>query len=200
VSNETSHTRLRNFPTTIPFPACTQGFLYYHSPPSIPPVAGEVRFRLTPENNPELFDLGRDLHTRNGLPWRIPLLAMSGNNSHKHLLQLLLADGLVTPALMAKCDQMVDGCCDIWHQSRIVHSLGQLFPIDFPLSRCKIFILTRSGLHWLSLRLVQSKGYSYCGECINHAAEAITDRPRYQVLPFAASNDLHYQSTRVRVR
>jgi hypothetical protein len=190
-----------NFPPGTPFPARTHGFMYYHSPPSIPPAAGEVRFRLTPKNNPKLFDLGRDFQVRDGMPWRVPLLAMFGNDRRKHLLQLLLADGLVTSALAAECAEIMDGCCGIFHQSRILHSLGQLFPIDFPVEQCTFFLLTRSGLRWnkLDFRPVQSKGYSYCGECINHAAEAITDRlgyPGSALCRFERSTLPEHQGTR----
>ena len=58
----------------IPFPDGTRGFLYYHSPgASVPPAAGELRFRLTSGNDPASFIQGNDLRMPNSLGWGIPL-------------------------------------------------------------------------------------------------------------------------------
>ena len=49
------------------------GFLYYHRPSRAPPLAGEIRFRLTPSPEPTSFSAGVDLTNKSGTPWRISL-------------------------------------------------------------------------------------------------------------------------------
>ncbi|GLB38770.1 hypothetical protein LshimejAT787_0506350 [Lyophyllum shimeji] len=43
------------------FPRDARGFLYYHCDHNLPPTAGEIRFRLTPNDNPATFEDGIDL-------------------------------------------------------------------------------------------------------------------------------------------
>ena len=82
------------------FPPNTTGFLYYHVPPYSSPLAGEVRFRITPSSDPASFAAGSDLLMENGMPWRILLLNVAGGIIFKGLLALLLQDGLVTPQVL----------------------------------------------------------------------------------------------------
>ncbi|TBU22218.1 hypothetical protein BD311DRAFT_770818 [Dichomitus squalens] len=84
------------------FPPNTAGFLYYHTPPYSPPLAGEVRFRITPSPDPSSFSEGSDLLMEHGVSWRIPLLstAETGVKRYTGLHALLLQDGLVTPQLL----------------------------------------------------------------------------------------------------
>ncbi|RPD68330.1 hypothetical protein L226DRAFT_576500 [Lentinus tigrinus ALCF2SS1-7] len=59
------------------------GFLYYYQPPRAPPLAGEIRFRLTPSNDPGSFASGTDFTTKSGAtPWSIPLLAIAGTKKN----------------------------------------------------------------------------------------------------------------------
>jgi hypothetical protein len=106
--NCTGHGRLRVGPDGSRLPEVTRGFIYYHSPTDIPPTAGEVRFRLTSGDNPESFKMGSDLHVRNtALPWRTTLLTTTEERKiYKPIRELLLADGLVTPALLTKCGEI----------------------------------------------------------------------------------------------
>jgi hypothetical protein len=70
-------------------------------------TAGEVRFRLTSGDNPKSFKMGSDLHVRNtALPWRTTLLTMTERKIYKPIRELLLADGLVAPALLTKCGEI----------------------------------------------------------------------------------------------
>ncbi|EJF56131.1 hypothetical protein DICSQDRAFT_175189 [Dichomitus squalens LYAD-421 SS1] len=82
------------------FPPNTAGFLYYHIPPYSPPLAGELRFRITPAPDPASFYEGSDLLTEYGIPWKIPLLHMTDKKGYTRLQTLLLRDGLVTPQLL----------------------------------------------------------------------------------------------------
>ncbi|TBU54997.1 hypothetical protein BD310DRAFT_718106 [Dichomitus squalens] len=82
------------------FPPNTAGFLYYHTPPYSPPLAGEVRFRITPSPDTASLSEGNDLLTEYGIPWKIPLLHMTDKKGYTGLQTLLLRDGLVTPQLL----------------------------------------------------------------------------------------------------
>lgn len=82
------------------FPPNATGFLYYHIPPHSPPLAGEVRFRIIPSPDPASFAAGTDLLMDHGVPWKIPLLYMSGIGRYTGLRTLLLQDELITPQLL----------------------------------------------------------------------------------------------------
>ena len=82
------------------FPPNATGFLYYHRPPFCPPLAGEIRFRVTSSSDPAGFASGSDLLTALGLPWKIPLLYMAVSKLYTTMRALLLQDGLVTPQLL----------------------------------------------------------------------------------------------------
>jgi hypothetical protein len=98
----------------------------------MPPAAGQVRFRLTTGDNPDSFMAGSDFHLENGLLWNIPLLAMVQPVCFEPLLELLLADGLVTRALVEKCNKMMqENYCTVNCRSSVIHSLGQPFPFNF---------------------------------------------------------------------
>lgn len=88
------------------------------------------------------FAAGSDLLLPNQLPWRIPLLRLASvyektetyTRSASHPLgQMLLSDGLVTPELMRKCQQLVQTTTLPAGLSRkfLIHSLGQLFHVSF---------------------------------------------------------------------
>lgn len=123
-----------------PFPSGSHGFLYYHVPMSnVPPMAGEVRFRLTSRDDPALFLSGVDLIKPNGMPWSIPLLRAAPKvTRYRCLCQMLVNDGLITPALLEKCDTMISGA-ETSSRSRFIHSLGQLFDVDFHTAEMAFF-------------------------------------------------------------
>ncbi|KAI1783724.1 hypothetical protein LXA43DRAFT_1129764 [Ganoderma leucocontextum] len=76
-----------------------RGFLYYHRPPHSPPIAGELRFRLTPDGSsrPSSFAAGSDLCTVwRGRPWRLPLYKMTYRDCFRGVFALLLQDRLVS--------------------------------------------------------------------------------------------------------
>jgi hypothetical protein len=137
-----------------PFPEGTQGFLYYHLPKDgAPPTASELRFRVTPTNDPASFAQGSDLLHPNGLPWGIPLLAMVANlgavpaKKYQPIKALLIDTGLVTPDFLEMCATMVDGTNRHLHRnSRIIHSLDQPFHIKLDATYLEFYILSRGQL------------------------------------------------------
>ncbi|KAG6895176.1 hypothetical protein C0992_002759, partial [Termitomyces sp. T32_za158] len=73
------------------FPLNTQGFLYYHQYPHLPPTTGEIRFRVTKSSDPSYFRNGTDLMAFDGvLPWSIPPFRLLV--SHAPLKELLAQD------------------------------------------------------------------------------------------------------------
>jgi len=140
--------------TRKPFPEGTHGFLYYNSPPAgVSPAAGELRFRLTPGDDPASFDQGSDLQVDTGLPWCIPLLkivATSQKNQSQQfqpIQKLLRDDGFVTPALLETCTAMLNAN-NHYPNGRIIHSFGQLFHIGFD--------QVKFGFYTLSMNQLQS--------------------------------------------
>ncbi|KAJ7152934.1 hypothetical protein C8R46DRAFT_478453 [Mycena filopes] len=89
-----------------PFPPGSRGFFYYHRPQlGMHPLAGGLRFRITPRGDPASFTEGTDL-LHEGLPWQVPLgtIAAAAATSRKSvLLEHLLREALVTQADVDLC-------------------------------------------------------------------------------------------------
>jgi hypothetical protein len=139
------------------FPEGTRGFLYYNSPEAgVPPAAGELRFRVIPENAPASFVRGSDLLLETGLPWSVPLLAMVERSyvvrkgwHYQPIRQLLLDDGFITPALLETYAAMLKkNIYSPERGSRIIHSFGQLFHITFDARYITFFTLSKDQLQY----------------------------------------------------
>ena len=155
------------------FPEGTRGFLYYHSPEaSDPPIAGEIRFRLTPGNDPAYFTHGSDLLCPNGLPWVIHLLAMAGSQKklfYQPIRKLLIDDGLVAPALLEKWDTNE---LHLFRNSRIIHSFGQPFAIKFDVENFDFHLPMANQLQFVRFQGLFCHSYrrfAYSGGYINTA-------------------------------
>ena len=134
------------------FPDGTRGFLYYQSPiPGAPPAAGDLRFRLTPGNDPASFNQGSDLQLPNGLPWGASLLTIAHRQCYQPIRQLLIDDGLVTPALLETCAIMVNRICPVTN-CRVIHSFGQLFHVDFSATDITFHTLSTTELGYRHYR------------------------------------------------
>ncbi|KAJ7135707.1 hypothetical protein C8R44DRAFT_729270 [Mycena epipterygia] len=81
---------------TIPFPAHSRGFLYYHSVPLERPLEGSLRFRVTPDNTPSSFSRGQDLLCPWGTPWQIMLPQIAGRFIYSRIRAQLLDENLAT--------------------------------------------------------------------------------------------------------
>ncbi|KAG6836885.1 hypothetical protein H0H93_001716 [Arthromyces matolae] len=109
----------------VSFPPNTRGFLYFHHVPQTPLTTGQIRFRITSENDPFNFHLGKDLtmDVNRHFPWTIPLSTIS-KPSFAPLKDLLLQEGLVDDASFnifpAKSRKV----------SRSLHYLEQPFIVD----------------------------------------------------------------------
>ncbi|EIW62191.1 uncharacterized protein TRAVEDRAFT_45026 [Trametes versicolor FP-101664 SS1] len=134
----------------VPSATNLRGFLYYHLPPGAPPLAAEIRFRVTGSPDPAFFSSSPDLMTQHGLPWRIPLLNLVRHRRRLHpdpLWLVLVEDGLVSE------DQLLsDSQVDVPKESspsmntRLIYGFGQPFLLDF--SACEPqFRLMAATLH-----------------------------------------------------
>ena len=157
------------------FPEGTRGFIYYRPPnPGTPSVAGNLRFRLTPGNNPASFIQGSDLRMPNGLPWGIPLLLIAVKyQSHNFIRQQLIDDGLVTPTLLETSKAMMTANKHApGRSSRIIHSFGQLFHINFDIKELEFYLLTANSL-WCSTFKFFGEGEARDNNIISHLGEYI---------------------------
>ncbi|TFK46234.1 hypothetical protein OE88DRAFT_1707835 [Heliocybe sulcata] len=84
----------------IPFPAVSQGFLYWYLEPDAPSASGQVRFRTTTSCDPNTFPSGRDLQLPDGEPWNIPLARIAHVSKYSGLRTYLLSEKLVTEKVL----------------------------------------------------------------------------------------------------
>ncbi|KAJ7471974.1 hypothetical protein FB451DRAFT_1251570 [Mycena latifolia] len=132
-----------------PFPKGTRGFLYYHARPHLPPMAGGVRFRITPSIHPSSFSDGFDL-LRGSLPWEIPLHTITSAVGRKTVLRdQLLIEGLVTQEDLDWCHTITPNKKRL--DSRIaLYTLNQPFPVAF-----------RRGLHAWIIGKTEAQPWTY---------------------------------------
>lgn len=114
-----------------PFPNSTRGFFYYHQPPGLPDIAGEIRFRLTSTSDPAGFHLGADLMTRHGMPWRLQIFRTANTPSYRFMWDMLLRDGLMTPSMLLECQTYLSSNIAGARGQNYIFAIGQPFPFTF---------------------------------------------------------------------
>ena len=110
------------------FPAGLHGVFYYWvPPPPIPALAGEVRFRITPQTDPLNVAAGKDFCLSVGIPWRIPLITFG--EMYRLLRDMVVGEGLLdVDSETVEYAELVAGEYQLKRaSSRIVHSFGQPF-------------------------------------------------------------------------
>jgi len=142
------------------WPDNSQGYLYYHSPPSRPRIAGEVRFRLTPTGDPSTFEQGADLcfddtpnsHDENTIsqPWKRPLYSLATNSSTRPLYDKLIDEGFIPPEL-DKSIQSLPKLIFMYSRCQIVHSLYDTFILDLHSDWITIVAVSESGISHIQL-------------------------------------------------
>ena len=105
------------------FPSHARGFLYYHQPLNMPPIAASVRFRCTPSNDPATFNQGSDLLRLNGLPWDISMPTILHIRSSQ-IRDYLLHAKIVTEAQMLQWKSVLNG--------KLIHPYLALYRLDQP--------------------------------------------------------------------
>ncbi|KIJ95973.1 hypothetical protein K443DRAFT_682626 [Laccaria amethystina LaAM-08-1] len=136
----------------LPFPPNSSGFLYYYQPQGAPLLAGELRFRLTPNDLPQSFSQGEDCLTPDEDIWKIPLLVLYRYKAHQNIYRQLQLDGFVSDGLHSKLKTVVKSSSCPRHSGIILHSLHQVFPVNFAASNLSLFVVgdstyRRVGFH-----------------------------------------------------
>ncbi|KAJ7645751.1 hypothetical protein B0H17DRAFT_449571 [Mycena rosella] len=114
----------------IGFPDHTRGFLYFHSDPHAGPLAGGIRFRVTPDNSPSSFPAGQDVLAPHGLPWEILLAQIACRANYAGIAAQLVRETLVTPEQLSRCRGLFSQRAHIEPQNTIFH-LASPFRINF---------------------------------------------------------------------
>lgn len=117
------------------YPSGTRGFLYYHWPSDRPRISGEIRFRITPSDNPASFSHGYDLPQRPSKfrrqkPWFLSLLSIPQRKSYNCILTQLESDGLITHNL-AEVVRNVATLRPISAASHLLFTLSDPFEINY---------------------------------------------------------------------
>ncbi|KAJ3547481.1 hypothetical protein NMY22_g1633 [Coprinellus aureogranulatus] len=81
------------------YPSDATGFFYFSRPDPLPhPAAGHFRFRVVPKPDPTLFSAGYDLvEPETGMVWGKHLLHLILNRTDRHLYNVILKEGIITP-------------------------------------------------------------------------------------------------------
>ncbi|KAK0216547.1 hypothetical protein EDD85DRAFT_870226 [Armillaria nabsnona] len=134
------------------YPNQTTGFYYYWTHPDLPATAGQLRFRLTPSNDPSLFKLGSDLLRPNGLPWSVSLARLFGLQKFYYT-DILLEDGLVTKDLVYSDYFRLYQRYRLNLHSVLLQSFEEVFPLDLPQPSQILHVVTPRGVERIRLRL-----------------------------------------------
>lgn len=147
-------------------PADFSGFLYYHAPFRGPPLAGELRLRITPSRDPESFPSGVDHTSQRGVLWRIGLPSIAKAERFVAIRHLLIhVDGLVPQETMdlaqrQTCVRTISGAT---RTARWIYSFGQ--PFDLPLDNFKhaFVFVGKSGIERAILPTIAQFRSGYAG-------------------------------------
>ncbi|KAK0216548.1 hypothetical protein EDD85DRAFT_435829 [Armillaria nabsnona] len=134
------------------YPNQTTGFYYYWTHPDLPPTAGQLRFRLTPSNDPSLFKSGSDLLKPNGLPWTVSVARLFGLQK-AYYAHILLEDGLVTKDLISSEYFRLHRQHRLQLQSVLLQSFEEVFPLDLPCRSQALNMVTPRGVESITTRL-----------------------------------------------
>ena len=136
-----------------PFPEHTHGFLYFvPAPHPAVQLASQVRFRITRDDDPNSFDEGKDLLNPDYTPWNIPLVSIARIPRFGGLRHLLLSHALVPPLVLETA-----GGLDvrIGPPAKIIHSLGQLFSLQFTVLKPIFCFASATTMHQKALRIFE---------------------------------------------
>jgi hypothetical protein len=125
----------------LPFPPNTNAFLYYSIPPGKPRIAGELRLRLTPSDDPASFESGSDLLGENGQAWSRPLLFLP--RYYAPLYEKLKEEGLVPDDLDRVLSTLPYKFPSYRGRQRLF-TLNDRFIVDFS-KKDTFFVITEQG-------------------------------------------------------
>lgn len=124
------------------FPQNARGFLYYHLAPNAPALAGQVRFRVTGNNDPALFHSSEDLLRADRLPWKIPVIILPSRVGYRTLLRRLVDDGLISEHVLRAVSSLPSNVLTVsTNSTRTIHAFGQPFLLKFGHSDQSIYFI-----------------------------------------------------------
>ncbi|KAG6853273.1 hypothetical protein C0991_005544 [Blastosporella zonata] len=135
----------------LPFPPNTRGFLYYHRPGNLPPGCGELRFRLTADNDPTKFLEGTDLIGYDATPWSISFSTLIiGRYApiRKHLVHY----NLIPQSVVTSVEKLREARAMMKTSPRELYYLEQPFMFDMETHHLNFRAITATQVRTMSLR------------------------------------------------
>ncbi|KAK0445024.1 uncharacterized protein EV420DRAFT_1648541 [Desarmillaria tabescens] len=139
--------------TSLAFPNQTAGYYYYWTHSDLPATAGQLRFRVTPTNDPSLFASGSDLLKPNGMPWVVPMCRLLGLPKAEGFLQKLLEDGLMSEDLIRSEYFRIYRELHLSTKSVLLESFHDAFPLYLPRKTIPIKMISSGKVAQVTLTL-----------------------------------------------
>jgi hypothetical protein len=111
--------------------------------PEKPPIAGELRFRVTSNDVPASFWSGSDLLQLDGRPWSRPLLILL--TRYLPLYEKLREDGFVSDDLDADLSTFSTIKYNFTYKSQVLYTINDTFIVDFGIKRGGFTVITEQG-------------------------------------------------------
>jgi hypothetical protein len=157
----------------LSFPSDTKAFLYYFTTPEKPPMAGELRLRVTSSDDPASFESGSDLLKPNGQPWSRPLYVVS--RFYTPLYEKLREERLVPDDL----DAVLSTFPRISLSRQFLYTLNDTFIVDFGASFQRLTVFTEQGMEELIFARLfierRLRSAPYTGAYTNHHLSILLD-------------------------
>jgi len=147
-----NRTRIEYFSNQA-FPPGTKGVFYYYQPPALPPIAGELRFRIC--ETVSQFSNGKDLEVDFGQPWHATLHAIAKAERYTRIRALLLEEGLVDRELLADIERL-PGSERPSTDTIVLYDIGQPFIVNLDHVQSRIRLMTRRSLRTINFPLFSS--------------------------------------------
>jgi hypothetical protein len=147
-----NRTRIEYFSNQA-FPPGTKGVFYYHQPPALPPIAGELRFRIC--DTVSQFANGRDLEVDSGQPWHATLHAIAKAVRYTRIRALILEERLVDQELLAHIERH-PGNGRPSTDAIVLYDIDQPFIVNLNHVQSRVRLMTRHSLRTVNFPLFSS--------------------------------------------
>ena len=157
-------TRSKNFQAMMHqryqrYPPDTKAYLYYYMAPERPRIAGELRLRVTSNEDPASFGSGSDLLLSNGRAWTRPLYSVS--KYYPTLYDKLRDDRLIPDDLDAVLSTLPTQRHD-FNRCRFFYTFNDTFITDFSKLTTIFFVVTEQGVEGLPFNRMFYDGRGIC--------------------------------------
>jgi hypothetical protein len=176
------------------FPPDIKAFLYYFTHPEKPPIAGELRLRVTSSDDPASFESGSDLLKPHGQPWSRPLFVVS--RFYIPLYEKLREERLVSDDL----DSVLSTFplkLPSYGRNQYLYTLNDTFIVDFGTQHPCFRVITEQGMEVLDFigLFYEDRGGSritpYTGAYTNHlCCEGRCSARHVRVLPISSGSSV----------